>query len=466
MKDLITSEQWIHMVGICGSGMSGIAKILRHQGYQVSGSDLRLNGSAESLSSLGIKLWEGHAADHIDREMDLVVISSAIKEDNPEVQKAKEMCIEVIKRGEMLARMHNQARGIAVAGAHGKTTTSSMLAVLLDEADLDPTFAIGGELKGTHTNSRYGSGSFFVCEADESDGSFLALHPEIAVITNVEEDHLDHYGSRQSLERAFKQFVEGVKPGGLAVMWAGDDFLNNLQLDQPVKCVYYGSAEDDADYYYQNLITDGPTSSFEVYHRGERLGLMTLNVPGVHNVLNALAVIAVGHQLNIPWEQMRSTLGRFKGARRRLEIIGQAGGVTVMDDYAHHPTEVEATLKAVRQFHQGRLVVVFQPHRFTRTQALGDKFGPAFKESDLLIVTDVYAAGEKPIVGVSGQTINYSAQAAGVNTVYVPMKKDIVPFLLDQVRSNDLVVTMGAGDVWETGSELCRQLRNSRLNQV
>lgn len=455
---MITSEHWIHMVGICGSGMSGIAKILRHQGNQVSGSDLHLNGSAESLSALGIKLWEGHDAEHINGQMDLIVISSAIKDSNPEVQKAKEMCIDVIKRGEMLARMHNQARGIAVAGAHGKTTTSSMLAVLLSDAGLDPTFAIGGELKGTHTNSRYGGGSFFVCEADESDGSFLALHPEIAVVTNVEEDHLDHYVSRQSLEIAFQSFIDGIKPGGIAVMWAGDPYLANIQVNSNVKPLYYGTSLDDADYYFNNLITNGPTSKCDVYFRGERLGELTLNLPGLHNVLNALAVVAVGHQLSLSWEQIAYTLSQFRGARRRMEIIGQSAGVTIMDDYAHHPTEVEATLKAVRQFHQDRMIVVFQPHRYTRTQALGEKFGPAFKESDLLIVTDIYAAGEAPISGISGETVSRSAISAGINTVYMADKKQIVPFLLGQVQNSDLVVTMGAGDVWEIGVELCHHL--------
>ncbi|MGE5453585.1 MAG: UDP-N-acetylmuramate--L-alanine ligase [Methylocystaceae bacterium] len=460
------TEQWIHMVGICGSGMSGIAKILRHQGHQVSGSDLRLNGSAESLSSLGIKLWEGHSAEHIDPQMDLLVISSAIKANNPEVQKANAMSIDVIKRGDMLARMHNQARGIAVAGAHGKTTTSSMLAVVLSEAGLDPTFAIGGELKGTHINSRYGGGSFFVCEADESDGSFLALQPEIAVITNVEEDHLDHYHSRQSLEKAFQAFVDGVKPGGIAVLWAGDAYLTQIRVGSQVQALYYGTAAEDADYYYDHLITDGPTSAFEVYYHEECLGQVQLNLPGVHNVLNALAVVAVGHQLGISWEQITSSLSHFQGARRRLEITGQGSGVTVIDDYAHHPTEVEATLKAVRQFHQGRMLVIFQPHRFTRTQALGEKFGPAFKESDLLIVTQVYAAGELPIEGVSGEMVSRSASAAGINTVYMPNQKDIVPFLLGQIQANDLVLTMGAGDVWETGIELCHQLDAVNLNRV
>jgi len=455
---LAAAEQWIHMVGICGSGMSGIAKILRQQGYQISGSDLHLNGSAESLSSLGIKLWEGHSDDYIDEQMDLVVISSAIKDNNPEVQKAKAMHIEVIKRGEMLARMHNRARGIAVAGAHGKTTTSSMLAVLLSDAGLDPTFAIGGELKGTHTNSRAGSGSLFVCEADESDGSFLALHPEIAVITNVEEDHLDHYESRQNLETAFQTFVNGVKPGGKAVLWAGDPYLAGIKMPSQVEPIYYGTIDEDADYYFDKLVTDGPTSTFEVYFHQEKLGFLQLNLPGLHNVLNALAVVAVGHQLHLSWDYIRESVSQFQGARRRLEVTGKTAGVTVMDDYAHHPTEVEATLKAVRQFHQGRMVVIFQPHRFTRTQALGDKFGPAFKESDLLIVTDVYAAGEVPIQGISGETVSHSARAAGVNTVYIADKKDIVPFLLDQVRTNDLVVTMGAGDVWEIGTQLCHQL--------
>lgn len=454
------------MVGICGSGMSGIAKILRNQGHRISGSDLHLNGSAESLSSLGIQLWEGHNADHIDSEMDLIVISSAIKGNNPEVQRAKEMKIDVIKRGEMLARMHNRARGIAVAGAHGKTTTSSMLAVLLSESGLDPSFAIGGELKGTHTNSGFGQGSFFVCEADESDGSFLALNPEIAVVTNVEEDHLDHYGNRHALETAFQTFIDGIKPGGLAVLWAGDPYLSQIKTNESVQVLYYGASPEEADYYYEKLLTNGPITTCEVYFRGDWLGHLQLILPGIHNVLNALAVIAVGHQLGLAWEQIAEALRRFKGARRRMEVTGQYRGVMVIDDYAHHPTEAEATLMAIRQFHQGRLIVVFQPHRYTRTQSLGERFGPAFREADLLVVTDIYAAGEKPIDGISGEIISRSAGAAGVNTVYIPDKKSLVPFLLGQIQVNDLVVTMGAGNVWEIGVDLCNQLKRTDLNQV
>lgn len=457
---LVDSEQWIHMIGICGSGMSGIAKILRDQGFVVTGSDLHLNGTANSLSAMGIKLWEGHSASHIVDGIDLVVKSSAIKDDNPEVVKALAMGLPVIKRGDMLAVLHNQARGIAVAGAHGKTTTSSMLAVMLSDAGLDPTFVVGGELKGTDINSHWGKGSYFVCEADESDGSFLALNPEIAVVTNVEEDHLDHYQSRDRLEEAFKRFLAGVKPGGFAVLWGGDHFLTRLTPEKDVTFFYYGEGEENNDYYFTNLEFDGPRSFFDVMFKGRRLGSISLSIPGKHNVLNALAAIAVGHQIGIPWGSMAKTMAKFKGAKRRLEITGQAGGVIIIDDYAHHPTEVEATIKAVRQFHSGRLLVVFQPHRYSRTASLGPNFGPAFKDSDLLVVTDVYAAGEKPIPGVSGQIIYESALKTGVEAVYIPEKKDIVPYLLEQIKSSDLVLTVGAGDIWEVGVELNRQLVN------
>jgi len=448
----------LHLVGIGGAGMSGIALVLHSMGAVVSGSDLRTSEVTRMLEQKGIKIYEGHAESFLAPETDLVVVSSAVPSHNPEIQAAKRRGIPVIKRGEMLALLSNSYKGIAVAGAHGKTTTTSMISLVLEENGLDPTFIIGGQMQRTLVNAKLGQGELFVAEADESDASFLLLHPYVGVVTNVEDDHLDYYQSVENIRSAFRQFVDQVVPHGFAVLFAEDKFLAELRGQTQSRLVYYGF-KDSCDYYCCNIRTRGTGSEFEAYERGQLLGEAYLKVPGIHNVLNAMAAIAVGREIGLEFRGIVKALGEFAGAKRRFEVVGKLNGITVIDDYAHHPTEITATIRAARQFHKNRLIVIFQPHRYTRTQLLGHQFGPAFQGSDMVIITDVYGAGESPIPGVTGELIYKSALAEGCNAVYIPGKDEVVDYVAKELRYDDLVITMGAGDIWQTGLKLVQELQ-------
>jgi len=450
-------ERWIHMVGIGGAGMSGIAKVLNDIGIKVSGSDLRGTQVTRRLKESGIIVYEGHAAANLHPEVELVVISSAIPQNNPEVEAARHMGIPVIKRGAMLARLLNQCRGIAIAGAHGKTTTTSMISLMLEQNHLDPTFIIGGELQGTHLSAKLGKGDYLVAEADESDASFLELNPYIAVVTNVEDDHLDFYKSVDKIRAAFRQFIGQVREDGFAVLYSRDRCMAGLRNTSSTRLIYYGDSEAD-DYCYKDIRPDGVGSLFKVYCRGRLLGEIQLRVPGVHNVLNALAAVAVGNEMGLQFDGIRESLLHFTGAKRRFEVVGRLNGITVVDDYAHHPTEITATIGAARQFHKNRLIVIFQPHRYTRTSLLGDQFGKAFQGSDVVVITDIYAAGEEPIPGITGEIIYQAVIAGGGNAVYIPCKDDVVEYITKVVGSNDLIITMGAGDIWQTGTRLVEEL--------
>ena len=452
----VSTEKKIHLVGIGGAGMSGIARILKEMGKDITGSDLNSSEVTSRLENLGITVFTGHSPQHIDRETDLVVFSSAIPDSNPEIVKAFKLGIPVMKRGEMLACLVNSCRGIAIAGAHGKTTTTSMIAMILEEGGLDPSFIIGGELQESSLGAKLGTSDYFVAEADESDASFLQLHPYVAVVTNVEDDHLDFYRSIDRLNDAFRQFVSQVKTGGFAILCHDDPFLLKLK-DQFGHLIYYGSSPD-ADYYFKDLSTNGRGSSFAVYRHDTCLGTLELSIPGLHNVMNALAAVAVGSELGIPFAAMKQTLQRFKGAKRRLQLLGEVGGIVIIDDYAHHPTEIAATINAVRQFHDGRLTVVFQPHRYSRTRLLGEQFGGAFKGVDLLIVTDIYSAGEEAIPGIDGNIICQSALKHGCTAHYMPQNDEIIEYLLKESRPGDVILFMGAGDIWKTGEKMKKLL--------
>ncbi len=447
----------IHLVGIGGAGMSGIALVLQGMGAVVSGSDLRPSEVTRILEEKGIKVFPGHAESFLAPQTDLVVVSSAVPHDNPEIQAAQRRGIRVIKRGEMLAWLSNSYRGIAVAGAHGKTTTTSMISLVLEENGLDPTFIIGGQMQRTLVNAKLGHGEFFVAEADESDASFLLLHPYVGVVTNVEDDHLDYYRSVENIRAAFRQFIDQIMPDGFAVLFAGDRFLADLKGQTSTRLVFYGF-DESCDYYCCNIRARGTGSEFEAYKQGRSLGEVFLKVPGVHNVLNAMAAIAVGLEIGIEFKGIVKALGEFAGAKRRFEVVGKLNGITVIDDYAHHPTEIRATINAARQFHKNRLIVIFQPHRYTRTQLLGHQFGPAFRGSDMVIITDVYSAGEPPIPGVTGELIYRSALAEGCNAVYIPAKDEVVDYIAKRLKCDDLVITMGAGDIWQTGVKLVQEL--------
>ncbi|NMA63864.1 MAG: UDP-N-acetylmuramate--L-alanine ligase [Syntrophomonadaceae bacterium] len=444
------------MVGIGGIGMSGIAVVLNRMGIRVSGSDLSVTEITRRLQNEGVIVYQGHNAANLHPDVELMVVSSAIPPDNPEVQAAGQMSIPIIKRGEMLARLLNKCHGIAIAGAHGKTTTTSMISSILEHGDLDPTFIIGGELQESRLNAKLGQGRYLIAEADESDASFLGLYPYVAVVTNVSDDHLDHYGSVEKIRAAFHQFVSQVRPDGFSLLYSGDKCLAQLR-NTDSRILYYGADEQD-DYYYKDIRSNGIGSVFQVYRRGIFLGEIQLRLPGVHNVLNALAAVAVGYELGVEFDSIRQALRNFSGARRRFEVVGKMNGITVIDDYAHHPVEIEATIDAARQFHNNRLIVIFQPHRYSRTQLLGSQFQEVFQDSDVVIITDIYAAGEKPIPGVSGELIYNSVQLGGCNAIYIPNKDDVVDYLMRVVQSNDLIITMGAGDIWQTGTRIVEEL--------
>ncbi len=455
----VDSEKRIHLVGIGGAGMSGIARILKQMGKDITGSDLNSSEVTSRLESIGITVFNGHSSANLDQDTDLVVFSSAVPGSNPEVRKAHRLGIPVIRRGEMLAHLVNSCQGIAVAGAHGKTTTTSMIAKILEEHGLDPSFLIGAELQDSSFGAQLGSGEYFVAEADESDASFLQLNPYVAIVTNVEDDHLEFYRSMDRLKDAFRQFISQVKTGGFAILYHDDPFLRSLK-DDFRHLIYYGSTPD-ACYHYSNLKNNGWGSSFAVHHHGEYQGTIVLSIPGYHNVLNALAATAVANELGIPFKVIKEALLCFKGAKRRLQLLGKVGGITLIDDYAHHPTEIAATIGAARQFHEGRLTVVFQPHRYTRTKILREQFGGAFKGVDQLIVTDIYSAGEKPIPGITGDTICQSAQKQGCNALFIPEPDGITDYLLKESRPGDVILFMGAGDIWKIGEEFKLLLEGS-----
>ncbi|MEN6350664.1 MAG: UDP-N-acetylmuramate--L-alanine ligase [Syntrophomonas sp.] len=457
------AKKWIHMVGIAGAGMSGIAKVLCEQGYKVSGSDLQPGKITNKLEELGVTVYKGHSSSNLGEGVDLVVISSAVPQDNVEVKLARDRNIPVLKRGQMLAHLVNTKKGIAVAGAHGKTTTTSMIYTILAEGGMDPSFIVGGELQGTDLNAKLGSGEYFVAEADESDASFLELKPYIAVVTNIEDDHLDYYKSFDNIRNAFKQFLKQINSFGLAVLFGGDECNRQIKDQIQARAVLYGE-DPDYDYFLKNWQPNGLGSAFESYSKKEGyLGKVELSIPGKHNALNAMAGIAVARETGISMDRVRDALLKFQGARRRFQIMGNKGKLIVVDDYAHHPTEIKATIEAARNSHQGRLIVVFQPHRYSRTRILGRQLGEALVKADLVIITDVYSAGEPALEGVSGEIVFKAALDAGGNTIYIPGKQEIENYLLENSREGDLIITMGAGDIWQSGLNFLKKIPESVL---
>ena len=450
--------QQIHFVGIGGSGMSGIAEILVNLGYRVTGSDQRRNDAVERLATLGAKVFIGHRAEHVEGAH-VVVYSSAVSRDNVEVQAARQHQIPTIPRAEMLAELMRLKYGIAVAGTHGKTTTTSMIGAVLAEGRFDPTIVVGGRVSNLGSNARLGGGEFLVAEADESDGSFLKLAPTIAVVTTVDAEHLDHYGNPDAIRAAFVAFVNKVPFYGSAVLCLDQP---NIQLLIPrieKRIITYG-LESAADLVARRAHLQGMTSRFEVVQRGAVVGECRLQIPGRHNVLNALATIGVALDLEIPFATIQRALEGFSGVQRRFQILGRARGVTVVDDYGHHPAEIRATLAAAKAGFDCRIVTVFQPHRYTRTLHLRQEFLTAFNQADALVVMDIYAAGEPAIPGVSAEDLAEGIRSHGHRDVtYLGSDRArIVQHLADTVRSGDLVITLGAGDVSQLGSELLKYL--------
>jgi UDP-N-acetylmuramate--alanine ligase len=449
----------VHFVGIGGIGMSGIAELLANLGYVVSGSDEKRSSVTDRLGTLGIRIALGHDAEHVG-DADVVVISTAVRPANPEIGEAVRRQIPVIPRAEMLAELMRLKYGIAIAGTHGKTTTTSMVAAVLGAGGFDPTVVVGGRVHGLGTNARLGQGEFLVAEADESDGSFLRLTPTIAVVTTVDAEHLDYYPDLDAIVAAFLAFANKVPFYGAVVVCLDDPNLQRMiprMMDKRV--VTYG-LEAGADVTARRLQFVEMRSTFEVAHRGVSLGTMTLQIPGRHNVLNALAATAVALDLEMPFPKIQTALAGFAGVQRRFQVRGIARDVLVVDDYGHHPAEIRATLAAAKAGFDRRVITVFQPHRYSRTQHLRDDFLTAFYQSDVLIVMDIYAAGEAPIPGVHARDLADGIAAHGHREVLYlgGDRAAIIDYLCESTRAGDLVLTLGAGDVGQLGGELLQRL--------
>jgi len=453
--------QHMHFVGIGGIGMSGIAEVLLNLGYQISGSDLKLSATTERLAGLGARIYEGHAAANVSGAKALVV-TSAVDAANPEVQEARRMMIPIIPRGELLAELMRLKYGIAIAGSHGKTTTTSMTAAVLNVAGLDPTVVVGGKAASMGgSNARVGQSDFLVVESDESDGSFLKLSPILAVVTNIDREHLDHYPSITEIRAAFLEFIQKVPFYGAAILCLDDENVQQLFPMVNRRVVSYGRSQQ-AMLQITNEDCGAFESRFSVRARGRDLGAFHLRVPGAHNVLNATAAIAVGLELEIRIDSIREAIASYTGVDRRFQVRGQARGVTVIDDYGHHPTEIRATLAAAQLCKFRRVHVIFQPHRYTRTLHLMDEFAKSFHQADVVYVLDIYAASEAPIEGVSGQVLAERIRDFGHRCVhYTGTIPAAVNAVLEKVRDQDAVLTLGAGNVWQAGDYILEKLREA-----
>jgi UDP-N-acetylmuramate--alanine ligase len=453
----------IHFVGIGGIGMSGIAEVLHNLGYAVTGSDSRESENTRRLTSLGIRVAIGHQAEHVG-EADVVVRSSAVAPDNVELAAARHRVIPVIQRAEMLAELMRMKYGVAVAGTHGKTTTTSMVATVLARGGLDPTIVIGGRLNALGSNAKLGRGDFLVAEADESDGSFLKLSPTIAVVTTIDAEHLDYYRDLAHIQDTFVEFINKVPFYGLAVLCLDQENIRTLLPRVEKRFVTYG-LRTQADFLARDVSFKGMTSDFQVSWKHRPLGRLHLRVPGLHNVYNALAAAAVGLDLELDFAVIQEALGEFTGVARRFQILGEPKGILVVDDYAHHPAEIQATLNAAKTGFARDLIAVFQPHRYTRTQALLHEFATAFYQADRLLVTEIYPAGERPIPDVHGGQIAEGVKEHGhKNVTYVPEKEELVDAVLAVARPGDMVLILGAGDIWKIGEEIVRKLELGNWN--
>jgi UDP-N-acetylmuramate--alanine ligase len=451
---MFSSIRKLHFVGIGGIGMSGIAEILNDEGFAVTGSDRAASENTERLQSLGVNVMIGHDPRNLGPDVDALVYSSAVGSDNPEVVEAHRRKIPVIRRAEMLAEVMRLKYGIGIAGTHGKTTTTSMVSLVLMEGGIDPTVIVGGRLRGlAGSNARLGKGEFIVVEADEFDRSFLSITPTIAVLTSLETDHLDCYRDLDDIKSAFIQFAGKVPFYGFVVLCLDEPALQDIMPKIKKKIVTYG-LNRQADLQAVDIVHRQNMTKFTVLSNGNELGEIELQIPGVHNVQNALAAIAVGLELHVPFSKVKAGIEKFTGVFRRWEVKAELDGITVIDDYAHHPTEIKATLAGAKAGWRRRTVCVFQPHLYSRTRDFYDEFGRAFFNADVLIVTDVYPAREEPIQGVTGELIANAAKEFGHKQVhYVPEKKDVPGYLMTITRPGDMVITMGAGDIWKFGEQ-------------
>ncbi len=443
----------IHFVGIGGAGMSGIAEVLMNLGYQVTGSDLSATETTNRLEKAGGKVFVGHDPSHIQGAQ-VVVVSSAVGPENCEIETARRLKIPVIPRAEMLAELMRLKYGIAVAGSHGKTTTTSMIASVLAMGGLDPTAVIGGKLNLFGSHAKLGQGDYLVAEADESDGTFLKLSPAMTVVTNIDREHLEYYHDLEEIKKVFLEFMNKVPFYGCAIICLDEQPLQTMIPLLQKRHVSYGIKEM-ADIRAEIIEMREWRSSFEVAGFGKPLGMFSLKVPGIHNIQNALASIAVGLELEIEVSLIRKALQEFSGVDRRFHLLGERKGIMVVNDYGHHPTEIRATLAAAKQGRNRRVVVLFQPHRFTRTRDLFEDFGQAFDQADLLFLTEIYGAGEKPIPGVSSESLFHRLKKTGhLEVEYLPRKEEWMKRILPKLKENDMVIILGAGDIWKAGQEI------------
>ncbi|NWF51464.1 MAG: UDP-N-acetylmuramate--L-alanine ligase [Nitrospirae bacterium] len=459
----------IHFVGIGGIGMSGIAEVLHNLGYEVTGSDIRETETTNRLIALGIKIYIGHNADNID-DAHVVVISSAVPEENPEVVEAKRRSIPVIRRAEMLAELARLKYSILVAGAHGKTTTTSLISAILAHAGFDPTVIIGGKLKATGSNARLGQGEFLVAEADESDGSFLKLSPTIAIATNIDREHMDFFKTMEAMKEAFISFLNKIPFYGVSIVCMENEYLRELLTSLHRRYITYGFGSE-SEIYARNIQKGFMSINFEVVYKGKVMGRFNLPLVGEHNVLNCLAAIGVALELQIDLMSIKEALKNFGGIQRRFEFKGEAKGIKIFDDYGHHPTEIKAILKAAKEglFNNGdnRLFVLFQPHRYTRTKDLLYEFSSSFKDADTLILLDIYAAGEKPIEGINSAVLFERIKKSGhCKAVYISDKEEVIRHIISQIRKGDMLLTLGAGDVWKLGEEILQRLNTQQTREI
>ena len=456
--------QQVHFVGIGGIGMSGIAEVLLNLGYKVSGSDLKSSAVTQRLAGMGATIFEGHRAENISCA-EVVVTSSAISSENPEVAEAHRLHIPVIQRAEMLAELMRLKYGIAIAGMHGKTTTTSMVAAVLAGGGLDPTVVVGGRVDALGSNARLGKSQYLVAEADESDRSFLKLSPILSVVTNIDREHMDCYRNMRDVKKTFLEFMDRVPFYGMIVACNDDPLLRRLLPDVQRRTVTYGTKRG-SDFWIKPQAASAiarvegqPYSRFRVSYQKKDLGEFTLHVPGVHNILNAAAAIAVGVGLDIPADAIRTALDQFRGVDRRFQLRGRAAGVSVIDDYGHHPTEIKATLAAARQCGFRKIHVIFQPHRYTRTRDLMDEFTTAFRDADSLFVLDIYAASEKPIEGVTGEALARAIrQKGGKDASYASSFGEAVDLATSAAENGDMILTLGAGSISQLGPMILERL--------
>lgn len=449
----------LHFIGIGGAGMSSIAIVLLEMGYKISGSDIAKSEITAKLESMGAKVFLGHNYDNI-QDVDAIVVSTAIPASNPEIKAARDKGITVFHRADIVAALIKDKYGIAVAGAHGKTTTTSMISLMFERTGQDPTIIIGAEAADIGSSGKYGRGRHLIAEADESDGSFLKLSPHMAVITNIENDHMDYYGTMENILQAFENFIHRLpQDSGLAVLCFDNENVRNIAGRCSRRYVSY-AVNYEADYVAKNVTFEGAQTSYEIHSKtGGLLGQIHLRVPGIHNVSNSLAAMIVGLEAGLDFEAAKEALAEFTGAKRRFQTKGRVNDVWVVDDYAHHPTEITTTLLAAKQTQPNRLICVFQPHRYSRTKLLRREFGKAFFPADILILTDIYSAGEAPIEGITGMVLKDEVESqTGQHVTYIKDKNEIAAYLENIVKPGDLVLTMGAGNIYKVGEELVERL--------